>query len=99
MDELLRRTGFRNAAVDYGARRSTDVSLDSVVANPPDVLLSGETLPGAPTWGERVMKHPALQQLRGRMRVVSFPERLMFCGGPNLVESAGRLAQARRSVA
>ena len=99
MDELLRRTGFRNAAVDYGARRSTDISLDSVVADPPDVLLSGETQRGAPTWGERVMKHPALQHLHSRMRIVRFPERLMYCGGPNLVESATRLAKARREVA
>jgi iron complex transport system substrate-binding protein len=99
IDELLRRTGFHNAAVDYGARRTTDISLDSVVSNPPDVLLSGEALPGAPTWGERVMKHPALRALRGRMRVVSFPEHLMYCGGPNLVESAALLARARRSFA
>lgn len=99
MDELLRRTGFRNAAVDYGARRSTDISLDNVVADPPDVLLSGETLPGAPTWGERVMQHPALRRLHGRMRIVRFPERLMYCGGPNLVESATRLAQARKEAA
>ncbi|HKR89257.1 MAG TPA: ABC transporter substrate-binding protein [Phenylobacterium sp.] len=99
MDELLRRTGFRNAAVEYGAKRTTDVPLDSVLANPPDVLFSGETLPGAPTWGERVMKHPALKALGGRTRIVSFPEHLMYCGGPNLVESATRLAQARRSLA
>jgi len=99
MDEMLRRTGFRNAAVDYGARRTTDIALDAVAADPPEVLLSGETLPGAPTWGERVMRHPALQQLRGRIRIISFPQRLMYCGGPNLVETAGRLAAARRQVA
>jgi len=99
IDEMLRRTGFRNAAVDYGARRTTDIALDAVVADPPEVLLSGETLPGAPTWGERVMRHPALQQLRGRIRIISFPQRLMYCGGPNLVETAGRLAAARRQVA
>ena len=99
MDELLRRTGFRNTAVDYGAERTTDIPLESIVTNPPEVLLSGETLPGAPTWGERVMNHPALEALRGRMRVVSFPAHLMYCGGPNLIESATRLAAARRSVA
>jgi iron complex transport system substrate-binding protein len=98
MDEMLRRTGFRNAATDYGARRTTDIALDSVVADPPEVLLSGETLPGAPTWGERVMRHPALQQLKGRVRIIGFPQYLMYCGGPNLVEAASRLAQARRLV-
>jgi iron complex transport system substrate-binding protein len=99
MDELLRRTGFRNAALDYGARRTTDISLDVVVADPPDVLLSGEALAGAPSWGERVMRHPALESLKGRVRVVSFPQHLMFCGGPNLVEAADRLAKARSLVA
>lgn len=99
MDELLRRTGFRNAAVDYGAKHTTDISLDAVVADPPDVLLSGEALAGAPTWGERVMRHPALERLKGRIHVVSFPQHLMFCGGPNLVEAADRLAKARRLVA
>lgn len=99
MDELLRRTGFRNAAVDYGARRTTDISLDVVVADPPEILLSGEATAGAPTWGERVMRHPALDRLKGRVQVVSFPQHLMFCGGPNLVEAADRLARARRLVA
>jgi len=99
MDELLRRTGFRNAAVDYGARRTTDIPLDAVVADPPQILLSGETVGGAPTWGERVMRHPALDRLKGRVQVVRFPQHLMFCGGPNLVEAADRLARARRLVA
>lgn len=99
VDELLRRTGFRNAAADYGARRTTNIPLEAVVADPPDVLLSSETQPGAPTWGERVMRHPALARLDGRVRVVGFPEHLMYCGGPNLVEAARRLAHARRGLA
>lgn len=98
IDDLLRRTGFRNAAVDYGATRTTDIALESIVADPPEVLLSGETLAGAPTTSERVMRHPALRRLEGRVRIVSFPQRLMYCGGPNLVESAGRLAAARRQI-
>jgi len=98
MDELLRRTGFRNAAADYGATRSADIPLELVVARPPDVLLSGETRPGAPTWGERAMRHPALAELKNRVRLVGFPEHLMYCGGPNLIPAAQRLAAARRLV-
>jgi iron complex transport system substrate-binding protein len=98
MDELLRRTGFRNAATDYGARRSTDIPLEQVVANPPEVLLTGESDPGVPTWGERTMHHPALVGLKDRVRLVSFPKHLMYCGGPNLIPAAQRLADARRLV-
>jgi len=99
MDELLRRTGFHNVAADYGYKRSADVPLDQVLSDPPQVLLSGETLPGAPTWGERVMHHPALERLRGRIQIVNFPAHLMYCGGPNLIPAAERLAEARRAAA
>jgi iron complex transport system substrate-binding protein len=99
MDELLRRTGFRNAATDYGATRSSDIPLELVVARPPDVLLSGESRPDAPTWGERTMHHPALAKLEGKIHIVRFPEHLMYCGGPNLIAASERLAAARRLVA
>ena len=96
MDELLHRTGFTNAIVRYGITRTSNVPLEQVVANPPQVLLRGTLHPGAPGWGERVMRHPALDYARPKMRIVAFPEHLMFCGGPNLIESAGLLAAARR---
>lgn len=96
MDELLRRTGFANAVARYGIRRTSNVPLELVIADPPQVLLRGESHAGYPGWGERVMRHPALDAVRSRMRIVTFPERLMHCGGPNIVESVGRLAAARR---
>jgi iron complex transport system substrate-binding protein len=96
MDELLRRTGFSNAILRYGITRTSNVPLEQLVADPPQVLLRGTLHPGAPGWGERVMTHPALAYARPRMRIVTFPEHLMYCGGPNLIESAGLLAAAHR---
>jgi iron complex transport system substrate-binding protein len=98
MDDLMRRTGFSNQMVRYGIARTSDVPLEQVIADPPQVLLAGEPSPGVPTWGERIMRHPALASIASRTRVVPFPERLMYCGGPNLVETAGRLAAARRLI-
>ena len=96
MDELLTRTGFTNAIVRYGITRTRDVPLEQVVADPPQVLLRGVEYPGQPGWGERIMRHPALARVSPRMRIVTFPQRLMFCGGPNLIESANLLAGVRR---
>jgi len=98
MDELLRRTGFTNAIVRYGITQTGNVPLENVVADPPQVLLRGVPHPGQPGWSDRVMTHPALTAVGSKMRVVTFPERLMYCGGPNLVEAATRLAAARRRV-
>jgi iron complex transport system substrate-binding protein len=98
VDEMMRRAGFINAASRYGLKATQDVPLEQVLADPPDVLLAGQGHPGAPTWADRVLRHPALQALSGRVYRASFPQRLMFCGGPVLIETAAMLARAREQA-
>ena len=98
MDDMLRRTGFRNMAEVYGLKGFGDLSLERVAADPPDVLLAGIPHPGAPSWGERALRHPALLRLRDRMRIEAFPQGLLLCGGPVLLQTAPRLAAIRRRV-
>jgi iron complex transport system substrate-binding protein len=96
MDAMLTLCGFRNVAVRYGMKQSGRVPLEQLLADPPQVLLAGETAPGAATWAERVVTHPALRALDGRMHRATFPMRLFYCGGPVLIETAAALASARR---
>lgn len=98
MDEMMRRAGLENAATRYGLTRTANLPLERVVADPPQILLSGEPYPGAPSWAERVMEHPALARAAGDMRRAVFPERLLFCGGPVLIQTAGALARAREQA-
>jgi len=95
VDEMLRRTGFINMAPRYGLKRTANVPLETLIADPPEVLLAGAPKPGAPSWADRVLEHPALSQVAGRMRREVFPQRLMNCGGPVLIETARALAAAR----
>ena len=99
LDELLRITGFQNAAAErYGMTATGNLPLEMLLADPPEVLLSGEPNPGPPGWEERVLRHPALARVAARMKVVPFPAHLMFCGGPNLIQSAAILTAARRQA-
>jgi len=95
MDEMMTRIGLTNAASRYGLQRTMNVPLEMVVADPPDILLSGEAYPGAPSRAERVMQHPALARVAGDMQRAVFPERLLFCGGPVLIQTAAALSRAR----
>ena len=95
VDEMLTRTGFTNVAPRYGLTQTGDVPLERLIADPPEVLLAGEARPGAPSWADRVLRHPALSQIAGHMRREVFPQRLMNCGGPVLIETARTLAAAR----
>jgi iron complex transport system substrate-binding protein len=74
------------------------VPLEQIVADPPDVLLSGVTRPGAPSRAESLLRHQALAHLADRMRRETFPQKLLFCGGPVLIQTAQALAQARRAA-
>ncbi|MCI3132469.1 ABC transporter substrate-binding protein [Phenylobacterium aquaticum] len=98
MDEMMRRAGFENAATRYGLTRTGNIPLEKLIADPPDVLLAGQLEPGAPTWADRVLAHPALAHVAPRMHRAVFPQNLTFCGGPVLIESARMLARARREA-
>jgi iron complex transport system substrate-binding protein len=98
VDEMMRRTGFVNVAGRYGLKQWGNIPLERLIDDPPDVLLAGELEPGAPTWADRVVSHPALRHIAGRMRRASFPQKLLYCGGPVLIATAAALAKARREA-
>lgn len=98
VDELMQRAGFDNLAPRYGLAHTGDVPLERLLADPPQVLLSGRLAPDQPAWADRVLSHPALVALRRRIKVETFPETLMFCGGPTLVPEVQALAQARENA-
>ena len=98
VDEMLRRAGFANVAGRFGLAGWGNIPLERVVADPPQVLLAGEIRPKMPTWADRVLRHPALRHTEGRMARAALPDRLLYCGGPVLIEVATALVNARKIV-
>lgn len=98
VDEMMRRAGFVNVAERYGLKKWGNVSLENLLADPPEVLLAGQAAPNASTFAERILNHPALASISARMTRAVFPERLLYCGGPGLMDTAAVLATARRQV-
>jgi iron complex transport system substrate-binding protein len=92
--ELLHATGYRNISADYGLKRWDVLPLEPLVARPPRVLLSV----GASGRDDRMLGHPVLDHLRTRIAVRSYPDRLMHCGGPTIIDAVGTLARIRGSL-
>lgn len=97
VDDMLRRTGFVNAARRYGLAKWDSAPLEALLADPPKILLSASAGPASD--GGRFLRRPALAALRGRVIQAAFPERLLYCGGPTLIETAAALAAARDRLA
>ncbi|GGE03352.1 hypothetical protein GCM10011529_07270 [Polymorphobacter glacialis] len=93
-DELLRTTGFHNLSKDYGLKRWDVLPLEHLVGRPPRVLFSVGDASGT----DRMLGHRVLRPLAGHIAVREYPERLMHCGGPTIIEAVGLLARVRRSL-
>ena len=90
VSELMRRTGFSSFSEARGLAQGDYVSLEEVVASPPEVLLVAGSEGG--------QRHPVLDRLP-HMRRESFDPRLIYCGGPTIIRAVERLAQIRDEAA
>jgi iron complex transport system substrate-binding protein len=93
--ELMELTGIHNIAARYGVKTYRPLPLEVLVADPPDVLLVGETSSGAPLQTEKIVRHRALRALQPKMTLSVFPARLVYCAGPVMVDSVAALVSAR----
>ncbi|MBO9708440.1 MAG: ABC transporter substrate-binding protein [Caulobacter sp.] len=98
VSEMMERCGFENVAGRYGLKKWGAIPLERLLADPPEVLLAGEAWRGAPTWADRVIRHPALVSLEPSTFRASFHQRLLYCGGPVLIQTAAALKKAREDA-
>lgn len=93
--ELMQIAGLENIASRYGVTRYRPLPLESLISQPPEVLLIGDATHGAPTHAERIVHHRALRALQLRMNREPFPARLLYCAGSTMVEALQALVAAR----
>jgi iron complex transport system substrate-binding protein len=98
IDELMRRTGFRNVATRYQSRQFGLLSLENIVADPPQVLIAGALESGGYTWADRMVAHRVFKSSVSGMTRAEFPEKLMLCGGPVIPSAVTRLLDIRQRM-
>ena len=88
---LMTRAGFRSAAATRGLGQGAVLPLEAMLADPPQVILAA----GDPrVSGDRLLRHPVLDNLRGTARARLEPG-LFYCGGPSIPRALARLAEIR----
>lgn len=93
-DAVLTAAGFANAAAEAGMTGYGYLSLETVVADPPDLLIAEAETPERPSLREALLQHPALSRLRRPGNTAEVP--LMSCGGPFTARAVTRLAELRK---
>ena len=90
VSELLARAGLANGAAKRGLSQADYLSLEAVLADPPELLLVAGS--------ERGQGHPALAALPDT-HVAHLDPNLIYCGGPTIPRAMAKLRSLRRSVA
>jgi len=85
--ELLRQEGFTSHAAARGMGQADMVTLERVLADPPQVLLVAGDAPG--------QRHPLLARASAKMQVAAFDPALLYCGGPTIPKARARLRAIR----
>lgn len=99
MDEVLRHAGLVPYTDRLGLPHGGMVSLERIVADPPDYLLVGERGRDAVDQGSALLLHPALAVAVPPERRLTIPSRLTICGGPATPHAIDALAaEVRRKV-
>jgi iron complex transport system substrate-binding protein len=84
-DELLRRTGFANASETYGLKQWEQLPLETMIRKPPSVIFMASSADGDEARA-LTMRQRMVARLGGKTRIVPFPDRLLFCGGPTIID-------------
>lgn len=97
-DELMSIVGLTNIASQVQVTGYRVLPLESLIAATPDIVLLGDTLPGAVTQAEKVVHHRALRALESQTSFASFPARYMNCAGPVMIAALDTLVTARQQA-
>lgn len=92
-DDLLARAGYRNASALYGLKQWDILPVEHVLANPPDLIFMPESATGSDN-RELASRRKLLARLGNRTRIIAFPDKLLFCGGPSIIAAMHRLKAA-----
>lgn len=88
--QLLREAGFASHAAARGLGQADRISLEQLLADPPQVLMiAGD---------EAGQRHPVLRAGLPATHIARFDPRLLYCGGPTIPRARARLAAIRAAA-
>ncbi|MFC7334171.1 ABC transporter substrate-binding protein [Rhodocista pekingensis] len=97
-DAVLAAAGFTNYAAGLGLRGYGYLPVESVAADPPDLLVADRGPEAYPSLADQLLRHPALARSVPPRARPDIPGPLMSCGAPFIADAVVRLAEARRDL-
>lgn len=98
VNDMMRAAGLENIGGKLSGRPNGRVAVETLLLNPPDLLVLDSVRPDRPGVGQSVMDHPALAGARSGMTVAAYPIAWWLCASPASIEGVERLAEVAGGV-
>ena len=96
-DELLGLHGFANASKTYGLKSWDILPLETLIRNPPDVIFMPITAKGSDA-RQLSARLKLLSHVAGKTKIVAFPDKLLYCGGPTTIKVSQIFSATRKAL-
>lgn len=98
--DMMQVAGLRNSGDHLTGRPNGRVAVESLVLDPPNLLVLDSVRPDRPGIGQSVLSHPALAAGAAGLQTVNFPILYWLCASPASIDGADILAsRARQALA
>jgi iron complex transport system substrate-binding protein len=94
-DDLMKLAGVRNVAAEQGLDRWGSLSMETLLASQPELIVLTGYRAAQPSLANAVLAHPALRLVRAS-RTATVPAPYWDCGLPESLDSAEQLQRAAR---
>jgi iron complex transport system substrate-binding protein len=93
-DELMKLAGVRNVAAEQGLDRWGSLSMETLLASRPELIVLTGYRASQPSLANAVLDHPALRAVRATRRTATVPAPYWDCGLPQSLDAAAMLQRA-----
>lgn len=96
VNEILMLAGLKNIAAEAGMAYIAPLSLESLLASQPDVLLLGRLDGNTDSLAHQVLQHGAIEKLAALEQVqkIIVPDRYWSCAGPSSIAAASYIQRS-----
>lgn len=98
VDDMMKVAGLRNSGGQLTGRPNGRVAVESLVLDPPDLLVLDSVRADRPGIGQSVLSHPALAPGAAGLRTLNFPILYWLCASPASLDGADILANGAREA-
>ena len=93
-NELMQLAGVRNVAAEQGLDRWGSLSMETLLASRPELIVLTGYRASQPSLANAVLEHPALRLVRDARRTATLPAPYWDCGLPQSLDAAALLQEA-----